>query len=195
MNQYTNYDVNMAMVMDTQKAYSSKAAQIAYDEAKELYRQKVTENKKKQIDEVILKMDGKLEIFTKNLNIEATPRYVCNFLYPKLTRLYTAGENNILYALDVIVSRQEKRILLDNMKVGDPHYLLKKLNANGCEIYAASRRLQKDYVIKIWAILVNACESDCEVPSNYGWQMLESGKWIFVDENSMIWEVLKKCAQ
>ena len=180
---------------DMQKAYNHKAIQLAYDETKERQRQRTAENKKKQTDEVAFRENGELEIVTVNLDIEAKKRKVCNFIHPKLTRLYTEGESEEFFVLECVVGGRETEVFFSAEKAGDPLYLLKKLNAKGCEICAPSRRLQEEYATKIWALLLNTSSSECNVPSEYGWRILPDGTMEFIDENAMLWRDIKKWAK
>ena len=179
---------------DRQKMINRKEVQIAYDNARDLRRQAVAEKKKQQTDEVAFRENGELEIVTVNLDIEARKRKLCNFTHPKLTRLYTEGEREEFFVLECVVGGRETEVFISAEKAGKPAYLLKKLNAKGCEIYASSRRLQEDYTIKLWTLLLHTSTCECCVPTTYGWHTLPDGSMEFIDENTTLWEDIKKWA-
>lgn len=194
MNQYTNYDANMAIAMDTQKAYNRRAVQLAYDDVKELQRQKILEKRKTQTEVVSLRPNGELEIFTANLDIESRNRRLCNFKNPKLTRLYTEGEREDYFLLNALLADKDVDIFLSAQKAGDAKYLLKKFNAEGCEIFAPSKRVREEYTMKIWVVLIGECDKACFVPKEYGWQT-SSKPARFIKKGSLLWKDVEKYAR
>lgn len=196
MQAYNDYNSIMMQVnADVAKDFGKKMNQMAFADAKDILYQKVMEKRKEQVEEVAIRGDGDLEIVTLNLDIDAKKRRVCNFKHPCLTRLYSSCDIGEYFALECEVESRKKEIFLSEEKMGDPVYLLKKLNSKGCEIYASSRKLQKEYVLKILVLLRNNCSRDCCIPDEHGWRTLPDGTLEFVEEDKAIWEDIKTWAK
>ncbi len=173
---------------DAAKTFNRKAAQLAYNEDRELQRQRMEENRKKQVDEIAIRSNGELTVTTRNLDIVSANREVCNFRHPAVTRLYADGNKEEHYLLAVQVGEKKVEIFLDGKKAGDAKYLLRRLNSKGCEIYARNRKTQEEYAIKIWVLIKNSSTAACLVPSKYGWNIMEDGTVKFVNEKDVLWE-------
>lgn len=180
---------------DYEKNINRKELQFQYEKARELQHQKISENRKKHIDEVTIRENGTLAIETRNLEIPTTARQVCNFSNPHLVCLIS--ENNIesvgLFTCEI--GTKDIEIYVNSNRAGDPEYLLRKFNAAGCEIYARNRRLQKEYLLKIWNAVCNTEKCEMMIPYNHGWWKDRDGSWKFAEQSQKIWEEVKKCSE
>lgn len=189
----TNYDLEIKK--DVIKNINRKDIQLDYEMARELQRQKISEKRKNQVEVVTVLEDGRVTVETKNLDFEPKERHVCNFTHPHLTRLMTKGDMEIIWAFECEISERHVVIYVKDSKAGDPEYLLTKFNAKGCEVYAANRRIQKDYLVKIWTTVYNRDENDVLIAEHYGWWTDEEGQMQFIDDSRVIWEDVKKWAE
>ena len=57
--------------VDAAKNYNRKGIQLSYEAERELQRQRINENRKRQIDVVTLLSDGRLAIKTQNLDTKS----------------------------------------------------------------------------------------------------------------------------
>ncbi len=177
------------------KMFANKQLQVDYDAIKELNRQEVSENRKKQVDAVTIKENGTLVIETLHLQIPTTARKVCNFCNPHLTRLISEADIETVWKFTCKIEEEDVEIYIKDSTAGDPEYLLRKFNAAGCEIYARNRRLQKEYLLKIWSAVRNTGKCEMMIPCNHGWWKDRDGSWKFADQSQKIWEEVKKCSK
>lgn len=177
------------------KSINRKDIQLAYESEKDILRQKISEKRKRQVEVITVLEDGRVTVETKNLDFEPKERHVCNFIHPHLTRLMTKGDTEIIWAFECEISERHVVIYIKDSKAGDPEYLLTKFNAKGCEVYAANRRIQKDYLVKIWTTVYNRDENAVLIPEYYGWWTDEEGQMQFIDDSIIIWEDVKKWAE
>lgn len=181
--------------VDAAKNYNRKGIQLSYEAERELQRQRINENRKRQIDVVTLLSDGRLAIKTQNLDIPTTGRLACNFTSPHLMRLFSRGCSEDIWLFECAIGDRHVTIYIKNSKAGDSRYLLERFKAEGCEIYAPSKQLQKEYLSKIWTTVRNVEEREVLIPEEYGWWLDMDGKIKFIDETKIIWRDVEKCAK
>lgn len=163
-----------------------------YDEEKELQRQRIQENRKKQVDVVTIQDDGTLEIETKNLAIQTSKRVLCNFKKPRILKLFSRTDSKKIWLFECeIDGRITTKVYLDERKLGDSKYLLERFTAKGLEIYGVSKKIREDYVDKIWTVTLNKRQAECLIPDEFGWWLNAAGKLEFVDKDRVIWQEVK----
>ena len=186
----TNFDHEINR--DAMKNINRRSIQLDYEMARELQRQKISENRKKQIDVVSIQNDGTLEIQTKNLDIAVNKRMLCNFKNPRILKLFSRTDSkNILLFECEIDGKFNVKVYLNEKKLGDSKYLLERFTAKGLEIYGASKKIREDYVSKIWTVTLNKNSAECLIPDEFGWWLNSEGKWEFVDKDRVIWQEVK----
>lgn len=186
----TNFDVEINK--EIIKNINRKNVQLDYEMARELQRQKIHENRKKQIDMVTIQDDGTLEIETKNLAIPTSKRTLCNFKKPRILKLFSRTASTSVWVFECETDdKTTVKIYLDERKLGDSKYLLERFTAKGLEIYGGSRKIREDYISKIWTTTFNRCQSECLIPDEFGWWLNSEGKWEFVDKDRVIWQEVK----
>ena len=186
----TNFDPEINR--DIVKNINRKNIQLDYEMARELRRQEIHENRKKQIDMVMIQGDGTLEITTKNLAIPTSKRILCNFKNPCILKLFSRTASTSVWVFECETDGKiTVKIYLDERKLGDSKYLLERFTAKGLEIYGTSRKVREDYVSKIWTATFNRQQSECLIPDEFGWWRNASGKLEFVDKDRVIWQEVK----
>lgn len=186
----TNFDPEINR--DIVKNINRKNIQLDYEMARELRRQEIHENRKKQVDVVTIQEDGTLEIETKNLAIPTSKRRICNFKDPKIMKLFSRTASTSVWMFECETEgKTTVKIYLDERKLGDSKYLLEKFTAKGLEIYGTSRRVSEDYICKIWTATLNEKQAECLIPDEFGWWRNALGKLEFVDKDRVIWQEVR----
>ena len=163
-----------------------------YSEEKELQRQRIQENRKKQVDVVTIQTDGTLEIETRNLAIPTSKRRLCNFKEPKIMKLFSRTDPVGVWEFNCKINETiTVNVYFDERKIGNCKYMLERFTAKGLEIYGVSRKVREDYVSKIWTVTLNKNSAECLIPDEFGWWLNSEGKWEFVDKDRVIWQEVK----
>lgn len=191
------YNVSIANVdteikRDLIKNINREEVRWFYGEEKELQRQRIQENRKKQVDVVTIQTDGTLEIETRNLAIPTSKRRLCNFKAPSIMKLFSRTASTSVWVFECETDGKiPVKVYLDERKLGDSKYLLERFTAKGLEIYGTSRKVREDYVSKIWTATFNRKQGECLIPDEFGWWRNASGKLEFVDKDRVIWQEVR----
>lgn len=185
-----NFDAEIKR--DLIKTVNREEVRWIYGEEKELQRQRIQENRKKQVDVVTIQTDGTLEIETRNLAIPTSKRRLCNFKAPKIMKLFSRTDPVGVWEFNCKINDKfPAKVYLDERKLGDCKYMLERFTAKGLEIYGTSRRVREDYIGKIWTATLTRQQGECLIPDEFGWWMNSLGKLEFVDKDRVIWQEVK----
>lgn len=164
-------------------------------DSREKARQRISEKRKAQYDDICLNRDGTLSVVTRNLEVMATQRKLTNFIYPEAIRLKNKDSTEVFYLFTCTIGKEDVYTYLSGEKAGSPVYILKKLCSVGCEIYADSRKRCELYAAKMWSKILADCHKEMYIADAYGWRTLEDGTMDFVKEGTLLWKDVKKGAR
>lgn len=180
---------------ESAKAAISLNRDIQLLDNREKRRQINSEKRKAQYDDITLHSDGTLSVVTRNLEVQAIQRRITNFIYPEVIRLKNKDDTQVFYLFGCKIGKKDVHTYLSAEKAGSPVYVLKKMNAVGCEIYADSKKRCEFYAAKIWSKTLENCHKEIFVADYYGWQILNDGTMDFVKEGTLLWQDVKKGAR
>ena len=175
-------------VLSSQMKLEEKAQRLAIRENYQLslYQKKIQireaerERKKSQIDLVELSQDGILTVRTKNLQMDAPIRMVCNFFHPEIV-IYKRCKNpeEVMYQLHFELSKTIKFVWLKKENVGNSSYIMKKITATGGQIMGENVAKRKEYAIQIVSLAIINAHTEIFIPDDRGWYIDENAKLKF----------------
>lgn len=185
--------VQIDLFYENEKTKIQAAKEIAVSEEKIKMRAAERQSKKAEYDSPFIHPnDGYVCIETKNSIVEFPPIRIANFCFPQILTIHRLeGSDEKIFQFTCQIGQQEKRIFLLEKKCNRPSYLLNSLMGIGCEISTDSESKRKDYVYKLWTMLINEHRYDIWIPDKNGWYKDENGNIRFWKE-AYTWESLIK---
>lgn len=174
------------------RAEEKAKIQLRNSEMRSLQKEKEEERKKSIHDELQILENGKIQIITRNLRIETSPRDVTNMTSPSLTVLKRAKDDTEqVFRIDCWVEKEKKKVFLDPKSVGNGKYLIGKFVEIGVVFYLPTTS-QKKFIVQFIALLLEYRRSERWLPDIEGWMRKMDGKYIFIDEEEETWKYVKK---
>lgn len=185
--------VQIDLFYENEKTKIQAAKEIAVSKEKVKMRAAERQSKKAEYDSPFIHPnDGYVCIETKNSIVEFPPIRIANFCFPQIFIIHRLeGSDEKIFQFTCRIGQQEKHIFLLETKCNRPSYLLNSLMSIGCEINTDSESKRKDYVYKLWTMLINEHRYDIWIPDKNGWYKDENGNIRFWKE-AYTWESLIK---
>lgn len=187
--------MRMRIFEDELKQQNRRRCQLQALQARSLMKEAERELKKAQVEVMAIDADGRVEMVTKNLQIEAVPRKITNFAHPEivvLKRLKNPEEKIFLFYCEL--QQEVAWALLLPEKCGGATYIMRKLSGIGAEIFAATSALKKQYAKQLITLLIRNAKMCKGLPDRYGWYTDEDGKIAFFD-GKWSWEEAMACTK
>lgn len=203
-----NYEVPaMSKIYELQAASQIRMTEDDYKNNGRLQRQAVClhqkslaaeeerERKKAQCDLLAIDESGNIQVQTMNLRITAYARKVTNFSQPQIIVFERLGKEepkiNVFFCC---IQNEDRFVMLDSRRCGNPTYVLKKWASIGAEIFAPTLATKKQYAMQLMALLLQARDTPSKLPDRRGWYKNENGEIHFF-VGQWTWEEAMECTK
>lgn len=183
--------VQIDLFYESEKAKIQAAKEISVSEEKVKIRAAERQSKKAEYDSPFIHPnDGSVCIETKNSIVQSPPIRIANFCSPQILIIHRLeGSDEKIYQFTCKIAQQERHIFLSEKKSNRPSYIINSLMTIGCGINTDSESKRKEYVHKLWTMLMNEHRYDIWIPDRNGWYKDKKGKIKFWKE-AYTWESL-----
>ncbi|MDR1547187.1 MAG: hypothetical protein LBT06_01200 [Hungatella sp.] len=163
---------------------------------KEIQKESFREHQRAQYESLSISEAGEVFVETKNLQIQAQKRRICNFLSPSLVVLQKAEEEDErIYQIEFLMNQKYKYIYLLSQFADSGTYLLKKFHSVGAWIKAPNTAQEKKYARELIRFLVENHSCIQIVPVLRGWVCMKNQGYVYIKEDVLIWEDFLKKAK
>lgn len=166
---------------------------LEFQEKKALMQEYYREVRKRNYFEIYFGNQGELEVLTKNPIVSIPQEKSANFCLESIEKLLCSDGKCGFYRLIILINSKEKEIFLDENKMGDPKYFMKKITQAGGQIYTNKKIIRENILLAFWLKLSAICEKTVIVPLNIGWIKDLDGYYKFIERGKLLWkDVLEK---
>lgn len=102
-----------------------------------------------------------------------------------------ADETDVAYRIVFQIGNKERTVFLDKVLSGKGSYIVRKLAAEGADIFADAKR-KKEYAGQLLAVLLATCKNEEWIADQAGWVTTPDGKTKCIEEGELTWEKVKK---
>lgn len=175
------------------KAEVTENIRIRGQEARCLIKEAAAERKRCIYEIMEIASNGDIQEVTKNLAVPTIPRKVTNMRFPKVIVFVRQNKpQDQIVCLTCVIERRKASIYLKKTQVVNANYLLRRLTAEGVILYKSTPKAKKRLCDLLAALISQAEQS--EVATCPGW-IRENGKFRFVEEEELTWEVVEGALQ
>ncbi len=151
-------------------------------------RQLESERKRATFEELLITSEGELQLITRNLTIETTPRSVTNMTAPQMVILKRLkDETEEIFLLKCLVNNVPQKLFLDPKKAGRGSYLIKNLVLIGVYFHLPSDRA-KEVAIQLLALLIAAGPKELLLADDEGYVEFPNRGLIYIGKENLTWK-------
>lgn len=177
------------------KAFVKEKVKIDAFKYRQQLKEEEEERKRAIFEELQIMQNGKLQIVTKNLQIDAIPRIVTNMESPRAIILKRMeNENDQVVLIKCNVKGNNIEIFMKPDMIGSGTYVLKKFAAKGIDFAlptAKAKRVATCLVVQLSA----KPEEILWLPEHAGWVQNVDETFGFFGKGTLTWEKAQKLAK
>lgn len=138
-----------------------------------------------------------LQVQTSLLNVPE--RRAANFRFVDAVELSSTGGEKGVVCVFMEVDGREERLFLNEGKIGQEGYFLKKINRIGGQLYINKKNQKNELLDGFWrhilTHLAKLGERPIEIPEREGWNETQCGEILFAKEGETLWTNIQKMAK
>lgn len=177
------------------KAIVKEQVKLQALEYREARKEQEAERKKSVHEEIQISQEGKLQVVTKNLQVDAIPRMVTNMEAPRLILLKRRkDESDEAFLFQFRVGKRNGEVFFNPNMVGSGTYLLKKFASQGVRFYFPGAK-KKTFLLEFLSMMIEDMSEVRWLADSSGWVKNFDGHFEFVGEGDLTWGLVKKMAK
>ena len=199
---YMQLDLNLRKKTAESQIHVAEVAALSQirqqeEENKALKREERNEKRLQQFEEIVVDKEGNLRLVLSNPITSRMLNVVANIKFPRIIHLQNIsghGDNSYYMFYGKLIDKTVT-LYLDCRKMAQGNYLLNKFCVAGIVWKIKTMAKATDLFAKFITSLANSSKESVLLPEDIGWQVLESGEIIYVEEGELTWKKIIEWAK